>query len=243
MYRIIVLISLFAMQSDSRYEERRLMVDTQIVNRGIRDKEVIRAMLKVERHRFVPAYYSAQAYDDNPLPIGYSQTISQPYIVAFMTEAVNPKKGDKILEIGTGSGYQAAVLAEIVDHVYTVEIVEPLGLRANHILNELVYKNISVKIGDGYNGWQEHAPFDGIVVTAAPDYIPSPLFQQLKEGGKMVIPVGKASSIQELLIIEKRNGKMVKKRVMSVRFVPFTREKERNLNVNCGITPFILSRY
>jgi len=214
------------MQSNERYEERERMVRTQIEARGITNRNVIDAMLKVERHKFVPFSVASLAYDDSPLPIGFSQTISQPYIVAFMTQAVNPRKGDKILEIGTGSGYQAAVLAHIVDHVYTVEIVSQLGERAKKDLSAMGYTNVSVKVGDGYNGWPEHAPFDGIVVTAAPDFIPSPLFEQLKEGGKMVIPVGKPSSVQELLIVEKRNGKMVKRSVMSVRFVPFTREEK-----------------
>ncbi len=226
MVRFLVLLVILMVQSGDRYSERVEMVNTQIISRGITNKSVIDAMLTVARHRFMPSSVAEFAYEDGPLPIGYNQTISQPYIVAFMTQAIEPKRRDKILEIGTGSGYQAAVLSKIVNHVYTVEIVKPLGTLAESIFEQLGYDNISVKIGDGYNGWLEHAPFDGIVVTAAPDYIPSPLFEQLKEGGKMVIPVGKASSIQELLIIEKRKGKMVKKRVMSVRFVPFTREKE-----------------
>jgi protein-L-isoaspartate(D-aspartate) O-methyltransferase len=183
----------------------------------------LRAMRTVERHRLVPSDVRAQAYSDNPLPIGYGQTISQPYIVAYMTEVIRPAKGQKVLEVGTGSGYQAAVLAEIVDSVFTVEIVRPLGERARRDLAALNYSNIMIRIGDGYHGWAEHGPYDAIVVTAAAEYIPPPLIAQLKEGGRMVIPVGSPFMTQQLVLVEKRDGRTRSRNLMPVRFVPFTR--------------------
>jgi protein-L-isoaspartate(D-aspartate) O-methyltransferase len=196
------------------------MVKTQIIDRGILDKNVINAMKLVKRHLFVDESNWQYAYSDHPVPIGYGQTISQPYIVAFMTDILHLKSTDKVLEIGTGSGYQAAVLAKIAKQVYSIEIVDPLGKRAKKLFAELKYNNISVKIGDGYKGWKEHAPFDAIIVTAAPNHIPKPLIKQLKDGGIMIIPVG--SSYQELVLLKKHKGKLHKNAVLPVRFVPMT---------------------
>lgn len=210
---------------DPYKEKREAMVREQIQARGIRDKAVLEAMTTVKRHLFVPKVYQPYAYDDNPLLIGYEQTISQPYIVAYMTEFLELKPHYKVLEIGTGSGYQAAVLAKIVKEVYTIEIVEELGKAAQEKLKKLNYKNIEVKIGDGYNGWQEHAPYDAIIVTAAPPSIPKPLINQLKDGGKMIIPVGPTSMVQDLLLIEKTGNKTKTKNLIPVRFVPFTRKR------------------
>jgi len=197
---------------------REEMVRTQIEARGIADERVLAALLKVERHRFVPENMRRYAYTDRPLPIGEGQTISQPYIVALMTELLELKGGEKVLEIGTGSGYQAAVLAELCGYVYTIEILEPLAERSWGLLESLGYKNVEVKCGDGYMGWPEHAPFDAVIVTCAPAGVPEKLVEQLKEGGRMVVPVG--TFFQQLEIIEKRNGKPVKKVVAPVRFVP-----------------------
>ncbi len=183
-------------------------------------------MLKVPRHLFVPDYLANQAYLDSPLPIGYGQTISQPYIVAYMTSILEPEKTDKILEIGTGSGYQAAVLAEIVDSVFTVEIIDGLAEQAQQLLKLLGYGNVWVKSGDGFHGWKEHAPYDKIIVTAAPEEIPQPLTEQLKEGGKMIIPVGEKYGYQYLILVEKKKGKVLKKNMLPVRFVPFTRDED-----------------
>ncbi len=185
---------------------------------------VMAAMGKVPRHRFVPFLQQIFAYDNRPLAIGEGQTISQPYIVALMTDLLDPKAGDTVLEVGTGSGYQAAVLAELVAKVYTIEIVEPLGKQAKRLLGELGYRNIEVRIGDGYGGWPEAAPFDSIIVTAAPAEVPRPLIDQLKPGGRMVIPVGGSSDVQQLLLLEKRpDGTATTKRTLPVRFVPLTR--------------------
>jgi protein-L-isoaspartate(D-aspartate) O-methyltransferase len=205
-------------------KERTEMVQKQIRLRGIKDKKVLDAMLKVERHHFVPKAYLAEAYQDYPLPIGEGQTISQPYIVAFMTEALELKKNDKVLEIGTGSGYQAAILAEICDSVFTIEIFESLGKSAQKTLINLGYDNVFVRIGDGYQGWPDHAPYDGIIVTCAPEKIPEMLQTQLAEGGRMIIPVG-GTYTQELILLEKKNGKLQKKSVLPVRFVPMIDEK------------------
>jgi protein-L-isoaspartate(D-aspartate) O-methyltransferase len=199
------------------------MVERQLRPRGIDDARVLQAMAKVQRESFVAKELRASAYEDRPLPIGFGQTISQPYIVAFMTQELKPKPTDRVLEIGTGSGYQAAVLGELVKEVYTIEIVRPLAQRAAVVLNALGYKNVLVKAGDGYKGWPEHAPFDAIIVTAAPDHIPQPLVEQLKEGGRMVIPVGKAFA-QELKVLEKRGGAMKQTAVLPVKFVPLTRD-------------------
>jgi len=189
-------------------------------------ERVMSAMRKVPRHRFVPIARAASAYDNRPLPIGDGQTISQPYIVALMTELLDPKPGDVVLEVGTGSGYQAAVLAETVAHVFTIEIVEALGRKAAETLSALGYRNVMTRIGDGYNGWKEHAPFDGIVVTAAPAEVPQPLIDQLKPGGRLVIPVGGRFDVQELVVIEKKaDGSTTTRRTIPVRFVPLTRDR------------------
>ncbi len=201
--------------------ERNMMVESQIRARGITDTYTLRAMRNVPRHLYIPPNQRNSAYEDRPLPIGYGQTISQPYIVAYMTEIINPANNQKVLEIGTGSGYQAAVLAEIVSHVYTIEIVRQLGETAKTALLQN-YSNVSVKIGDGYYGWEEHAPFDAIVVTAAAEYIPPPLMEQLKNGGRMVIPVGSPFRVQQLMLIEKKNGQITTRSLMPVRFVPLT---------------------
>jgi protein-L-isoaspartate(D-aspartate) O-methyltransferase len=207
---------------------RREMVRTQLVPpaRDITDARVLTAMGKVPRHEFVPPNLRGEAYADHPLPIGHGQTISQPYIVAFMTEQLAPKATDRVLEIGTGSGYQAAVLAELVARVYTIEIVEPLAERARKDLARLGYTNVTVRAGDGYQGWPEAAPFDAIIVTCAPDHVPAPLAAQLKEGGRMSIPVGTLGG-QELYLLEKRNGELKRQAVLPVRFVPMTGEAEK----------------
>ena len=201
------------------------MVESQIRGRGIHDERVLSALTKVERHRFVPPESHSAAYGDHPLPIGRGQTISQPYIVALMTELLELKGMEKVLEVGTGSGYQAAVLAELAKELYTIEIVPSLAESARIRLLDLGYRNIRVKAGDGYQGWPEAAPFDGIMVTAAPDHLPEALLRQLKEGGRMVIPVG--TSFQELKKIVKRQGKIEITDVRPVRFVPMTGEALR----------------
>ncbi|MBC9796715.1 protein-L-isoaspartate(D-aspartate) O-methyltransferase [Sinomicrobium weinanense] len=218
-----LLFFLHSYAQDTYSEKRKQMVESQLITRGIKDKATLNAMRTVERHQLVPGTQTRYAYEDRPLPIGYGQTISQPYIVAYMTETIRPEAGMKILEIGTGSGYQAAILAEIVDRVYTVEIVDSLGRRAQKKLRDLGYKNIHVKLGDGYFGWEEHAPFDAIIVTAATEYIPPPLMEQLKEDGKMVIPVGAPFTAQYLMLVKKKNGKIKTQKLLPVRFVPFTR--------------------
>lgn len=204
-------------------EERTSMVRNQIRARGINDEKVLAAMLKVQRHCFVPPAYRSEAYEDYPLPVGEGQTISQPYIVAFMTEALDLEKEDKVLEIGTGSGYQAAILAEICDSVFTIEIFRSLALSAMKILDELGYTNVFVKIGDGYQGWAEHAPYDAIIVTCAPDHIPEMLETQLAEGGRMIIPVG-GDYTQNLILLKKKAGRLQKQNVLPVRFVPMINE-------------------
>lgn len=190
------------------------------------DSKVKEAMAHVPRHLFVPPALQPHAYEDRPLPIGHGQTISQPYIVALMTDLLQPRKDQRVLEIGTGSGYQAAVLAELVHSVYTIEIVEPLAREARERLARLGYRNVEVRTGDGYKGWEERAPFDAIMVTAGADEVPAPLLRQLKPGGRMVIPVGPAHGIQYLTLIEKQaDGSIRSRRVVPVRFVPFTRER------------------
>jgi protein-L-isoaspartate(D-aspartate) O-methyltransferase len=203
--------------------ERQRMVQQQLMPRGINDGRVLAAMAKVPREEFVPSDSREASYADGPLPIGYGQTISQPYIVAFMTEELRPKPNDRVLEIGTGSGYQAAILAELVKEAYTVEIVEPLAKNAETTLQRLGYKNVHVKIGDGYKGWPEEAPFDAIIVTCAPNKVPQPLVDQLKDGGRMVIPVGERFA-QELYLLEKKNGRLKESAVLPVRFVPMVGE-------------------
>jgi len=210
-------------QADKYYSARINMVKTQIIDRGISNTATIEAMKKVPRHHFVPEEYVNDAYGDFPLPIGYGQTISQPYIVAYMTEVVRPSGKKKALEIGTGSGYQAAVLADIVDTVYTIEIVTELADESDIRFRKLGYKNIIRKAGDGYNGWIEHAPFDIIIVTAAAEKIPKPLFDQLAENGRLVIPVGTYGGVQELILLVKKNGKIQTTNLLPVRFVPFKR--------------------
>ena len=203
--------------------ERQRMVQEQLMSRGVRDERVLAAMNKVPREEFVPQDSRAASYTDQPLPIGYGQTISQPYIVAFMTEQLRPKPSDRVLEVGTGSGYQAAILAELVAEVYSVEIVEPLAKNAEATLQRLGCKNVHVKIGDGYKGWPETAPFDAIIVTCAPDKVPQPLIDQLRDGGRMVIPVGDRFA-QELYLLEKKNGQLKQSATLPVRFVPMSGE-------------------
>ena len=205
---------------------RDKMLTTQIIARGIKDSSVIEAMRKVPRHLFVPEKMRGSAYDDRPLPIGEGQTISQPYIVAFMSEVLDLSSRDRVLEIGTGSGYQAAILAEIVRQVYTIEIRPGLGETARERLKEMGYRNIFVKIGDGYKGWPEKAPFNAVIVTCAPEKIPRPLIDQLTEGGRLIIPVGEERGIQELILLRKEKGMIIKKAVMSVVFVPMIKEEE-----------------
>ncbi|ACB73555.1 protein-L-isoaspartate(D-aspartate) O-methyltransferase [Opitutus terrae] len=209
----------------ARTNEREHMVEEQLISRDITDEATLAAMRTVPRHRFVPEDVRRSAYDDNPLPIGHGQTISQPYIVAYMTQAARLKRDSRVLEIGTGSGYQAAVLAELCDEVYSIEIVEPLAHQAAATLKETGYERVHLRIGDGYNGWPEAAPFDAILVTAGAEDVPPKLFEQLKEGGRLVIPVGPAHSTQFLKLVTKRNGKPHLHTLMPVRFVPFTREK------------------
>jgi len=206
-------------------KKRRAMVAEQIEARKVKDRRVLEAMEKVPRHEFVPEKYRPFAYEDSPLPIGEGQTISQPYIVALMTECLNLEGDEKVLEVGTGSGYQAAILSELAGKVYTIEILEPLAKRAEELLKNLGYGNVKVKYGDGYLGWEEYAPFDGIIVTCAPDHIPQPLIDQLAEGGRMVIPVGEVHFTQVLKLIEKREGKLSVWNVIPVRFVPMTGEE------------------
>ena len=207
---------------------RKAMVDDLTRERGgapaIKDGKVLAAMLKVPRHLFVPLPWRAHAYDDTPLPIGEDQTISQPYIVALMTELLRLRRGDKVLEIGTGSGYQAAVLAELTPKVYTIEILPSLAKQARKTLNGLGYENVKTKTGDGYLGWKEYAPFDAIIVTCAPTRVPPPLVQQLKNGGRMVIPVGEMGN-QTLTLLEKVRGKLRTHSIIPVRFVPLVREE------------------
>jgi protein-L-isoaspartate(D-aspartate) O-methyltransferase len=205
--------------------QRSAMVEQQIEARGISDPATLAALRTVPRHEFLPMRLRSEAYADYPLPIGHGQTISQPFIVAFMTEAIRPQPGEKILEIGAGSGYQAAVLAEMGAEVYTIEIVEPLAEMARQTLERLGYKNARVKSGDGFRGWPEHAPFDAIIVTCAPDKIPAPLVEQLRDGGRMIIPVGSGMN-QELVLLRKTGDKIEKESVLPVRFVPMTGEAQ-----------------
>jgi protein-L-isoaspartate(D-aspartate) O-methyltransferase len=212
-----------ALQSDDELSRRRRdMVETQIRQRGIHDARVLEAMRKVPRHRFVLESDADIAYGDSPIPIGRGQTISQPYIVAFMTEALAVKSEHKVLEIGTGSGYQAAVLGELAREVYTIEIVPDLAERARRLLGVLGYRNVHARTGDGYAGWPEQAPFDGVIVTAAPDHVPQPLVNQLKLGGRLVVPVGRDT--QELLVLTRTADGLREEARLPVRFVPLTRK-------------------
>jgi protein-L-isoaspartate(D-aspartate) O-methyltransferase len=217
---------LFAFQEDPFIKKREDLVLETIEKRGVTNKAVLKSMKTVKRHLFVPENNVPNAYEDRPLPIGYGQTISQPFIVAYMTEVINPKPEYKVLEIGTGSGYQAAVLAEIVKEVYTIEIIPNLGNAAAARLKKLGYHNVNVNVTDGYFGWPEHGPYDAIVVTAAAEFVPPPLLEQLKEGGKIVIPIGSPFMNQMLMLIEKKGKKVTTKNLMPVVFVPFTRKKE-----------------
>jgi protein-L-isoaspartate(D-aspartate) O-methyltransferase len=204
--------------------ERQKMVEEQLKPRGIRDERVLAAMAKVPREEFVAENVRGRSYADSALPIGHDQTISQPYIVAFMTEQLHAKSTDRVLEVGTGSGYQAAILAELVKDVYTIDIVEPLAKEASARLARLGYANAHVKTGDGYQGWTEVAPFDAIVVTCAPDKIPASLTQQLKDGGRMLVPVGTTMMDQQLYLLEKKNGELAQAAILPVRFVPMVGE-------------------
>jgi protein-L-isoaspartate(D-aspartate) O-methyltransferase len=207
---------------------RAAMVSEQIAARDVKNPAVLDAMRRVPRHRFVPASEKPHAYRDMPLPIGQGQTISQPYIVALMTELVAPKASDIALEVGTGSGYQAAVLAELVDHVYTIELEPELARTAGNVLRELGYDNVTVRSGDGYAGWPEHAPFDIIIVTAAPDHVPEALTTQIKKGGSMIVPVGPVHSVQYLRLIQKsEQGQLTTRDIAPVRFVPMRRGREQ----------------
>jgi protein-L-isoaspartate(D-aspartate) O-methyltransferase len=211
--------------TDPNHSDRIEMVNQQIVARGVKDKTVLSAMQKVPRHEFVSSNYRDMAYHDTPLPIGYGQTISQPYIVGYMSEQLNLTKQDTVLEIGTGSGYQAAVLSEIVSNVFTIEIIPELGNQASALLKRLGYQNVCVKIGDGYQGWPTYAPFDCIILTAAPPQIPEPLLNQLKEGGRLIAPVG--DEFQELVLITKVGVQLKRKRLIPVRFVPMTGKAQK----------------
>jgi protein-L-isoaspartate(D-aspartate) O-methyltransferase len=204
---------------------RQAMIENQIIDRGVSDERVIKAMNDVPRHLFVKESLRDLAYADGPLPIGHNQTISQPYIVAYMTEILQPDTHHIVLEVGTGSGYQAAILSKLVNHVYSIEIIPELGKEAANRLDKLGYDNVTVKIGDGYNGWEEHSPFDRIIVTAAPEQIPKKLVDQLKSGGLMILPVGKTSFGQDMRIVKKdRTGQVTTQETIPVRFVPMIHE-------------------
>lgn len=209
----------------ARQAERNRMVDEYIIPRGIKDPVVLAAMRGVPRHRFVPTMYSAFAYMDGALPIGHGQSISQPSLVALMTEALTIKKTDRVLEVGTGSGYQAAILAELADKVLTIEILEPLARQAERTLAELGYHNVRVRVGDGYQGWPEEAPFDAIIITAAPDHVPQPLLDQLAVGGRLILPVGRY--FQTLELYRRTAEGYERKTITFVRFVPLIREGQQ----------------
>ena len=221
-----LLFSISCTQNDPNFDHlRKLMIKNQLQSRGIRDDAVLKVMRSVERHNFVPENYRDRAYSDGPLPIGHGQTISQPYIVAFMTEQLQVSSQHKVLEIGTGSGYQAAILGELAKHVFTIEIIPELAEGAKNILNHLSYKNITVRAGDGYKGWPEEAPFERIMVTAAPTEIPQTLIDQLAPGGRMILPVGAQFLVQYLWVIEKDDqGTVTKEKILPVRFVPMVKE-------------------
>lgn len=222
----IIFLSISCKGHDNElYQLRMNMIDTQIKKRGITDQTILDAMKKVNRHEYVQENFERLAYSDRPVPIGFGQTISQPYIVAFMSHKLNVASHHKVLEIGTGSGYQAAVLAELSDHVYTIEIIPELAKRAEKVLKKNDYDNITIRIGDGYKGWPEHAPFDRIMVTAAPKEIPEKLVEQLAPGGIMVLPVGETVMMQYLWLITKDNdGQIEKEKILPVRFVPMVKK-------------------
>jgi protein-L-isoaspartate(D-aspartate) O-methyltransferase len=213
--------------TDKTTVQRLRMVEEQIAGRGVKDPRILDAMRKIPRHLYVESSLKEMAYEDHPLPIGEGQTISQPYVVAWMTEALNLKSSDRVLEIGTGSGYQAAVLAEIVKEVYTVEIRKGLKETADKLLNELGYKNIKMKYGDGYFGWEQYAPFDAIIITASANHIPPPLIKQLKEGGRLIIPLGSTLYYQTLTLVIKNNNELNAEQMGGVAFVPMIGEAKR----------------
>ena len=218
-------LCLIPLSAQRDYEKQRQnMVKEQIKRRGITDVSTLNAMKSVPRHLFMPSNSLRLAYADRAVPIGYGQTISQPYMVAFMTEIIAPNPDYTVLEIGTGSGYQAAILSGLVDSVYTIEIIEELGVQAANRLSKLGYHNVATKIADGYYGWEEKGPFDAIIVTAAAEFIPPPLLQQLKENGTMVVPIGSPFLVQNLMLVKKKNGKTKTRSLFPVRFVPFTRQ-------------------
>ncbi len=214
----------FDQEKDPYVQLRKRMVERQLAARDITDPDVLDAMSKVPRHMFVRPSDRRLAYNDYPLPIEEGQTISQPYIVALMTQHLKVKKGDRVLEVGTGSGYQAAVLSQLVDQVFSVEIKENLAKRSSQILKDLNYNNVNIKVGDGYLGWKDHAPFDAIIVTCAANHIPPLLIEQLKEGGRMVIPLERTSNYQTLTLVKKKDGKPVVERITDVHFVPMVGE-------------------
>lgn len=231
-YLLLVLVFIFfsnvlLTKEPDYFMLRKKMIDEQIAGRGITEKQLLNAFSKVERHLFVKPEFRKDAYKDSPLDIGKGQTISEPYIVAIMTYAVAPDHNKKVLEIGTGSGYHAAILAELVKNVYTIELIEKLGIEAKNRLNSLGYKNIEFKIGDGTEGWEKYAPYDGIIVTCSEDHIPPPLINQLAVGGRMIIPVSYSSKVQELILIEKDSkGNLKKTNLIPVQFVPLIRGKD-----------------
>lgn len=213
-----------AQEEDSYAAERQWMVEVQLRERGIRDERVLQAMAKVPRHVFVPEGYRHEAYQDSPLPIGYGQTISQPYMVALMTELLELQGHERVLEVGTGSGYQAAILAELAEEVYSIELLPELSQRAQRTLAALGYRNVFLKVGDGYEGWPEHAPYEAIIVTCAPPEIPPPLLEQLAEGGRMVIPIGETYP-QDLYLLRKRRGSIEQRSIIPCLFVPLVHHR------------------
>jgi protein-L-isoaspartate(D-aspartate) O-methyltransferase len=219
----------FARGEDAQTKSREAMVKNQLAAAGISNPQVLQAMAEVPRHEFVPAAMRPYAYANGPLPIGHGQTISQPFIVAYMTQALELTKEDVVLEVGTGSGYQAAILGKLAKEVYTIEIVPPLAESSKEVLARLGFQNVHVKLGDGYLGWPEKAPFDAIIVTCAPDHVPEPLVSQLREGGRLVIPVGEAGGIQQLVLLRKKDAKVVRENMLDVRFVPMTGKSTNEL--------------
>lgn len=207
---------------DAQARSREAMVENQLMAGGITDPRVLEAMAEVPRHEFVPLRMRPFAYADGPLPIGHGQTISQPFIVAYMTQLLELTKDDTVLEVGTGSGYQAAILGKMAKEVYTIEIVPPLAQSAKELLERLGFQNVHVREGDGYLGWPEKAPFDAIIVTCAPNHVPEPLVNQLREGGRLIIPIGEEGGIQQLVLLRKKEGKILQENKLDVRFVPMT---------------------
>lgn len=223
---LLPLATLSAAVDRSRAAARHAMVEEQLISRDITDERTLQAMRTVPRHCFVPADVRGAAYHDSPLPIGYGQTISQPYIVAYMTQLAQLRRDNRVLEVGTGSGYQAAVAAEISDHVYSIEIVPELAARAAATLKQTGYERVQLRIGDGYHGWPEAAPFDAIIVTAGAEDVPPQLVEQLADGGRMIIPLGPQHGTQNLMLVTKHRGQPHTRTLIPVRFVPFTREKQ-----------------